>query len=100
MNDLFEVHILNEEGIAAAKNLAETFSSLLDSIEVEIGDSREAALCRTHLEIASFYAKKAMAIRRSKEIVEEDDKLFQTAVDAIQRIAEAEAGVPYELDPL
>lgn len=70
----FEVHLLNSDGIAKAQRLAEVFDEMLTRIEVLTtrprGDillpggsnGREMAIVRTHLEIASFFAKKAMAI--------------------------------------
>ena len=77
MNPEFEVHILNPEAIEKAKELASTFDQCLNDI-LEIierpGTSgsillprsamngRFVALTRTHMELASFYAKKAMAV--------------------------------------
>jgi len=70
----FAVHILNEGGIEKAKKLAEVFDRALTEIETLTarprGDillpggtnGRELAIVRTHLEIASFFSKKAMAI--------------------------------------
>lgn len=64
MHDLFKVHMLNEVGKVKAADLAEVFSDTLDAVENISGtDGREVALVRTHLELASFYAKKAMAQR-------------------------------------
>jgi hypothetical protein len=67
MHKEFEVHLLNPEGVAKAKRLAEVFDEALTQIEalavVHLDWPREMAMhavC-THLEIASFYAKKAMA---------------------------------------
>lgn len=71
-NKEFEVHILNAQGIAKAKALAARFDELLDDLTGAntVGGftalasrfpSREMSLVRTHLELASFYAKKAMA---------------------------------------
>jgi len=77
MHHEFEVHLLNDEGIAKAKALAVAFDELLTKIEKlslrppEQGgitlpghfiNGREMAIVRTHLEIASFFAKKAMAV--------------------------------------
>lgn len=82
----FEVHILNEQGIANAKRLAEVFDGALTEIETLVpfgysrvpftssdgqpkpqSNGRELALVRTHLEIASFYAKKALAIHAENQ---------------------------------
>lgn len=58
----FEVHILNEDGIAKAKDLAASFDTLLEEVLlINPSPSREMSIVRTHLEIASFFAKKAMA---------------------------------------
>jgi hypothetical protein len=73
----FEVHILNEQGIANAKELANVFNELLTKV-IEICErpgtsgsitlprnafnGRYLSLVRTKLEEASFFAKKAMAV--------------------------------------
>jgi hypothetical protein len=58
----FRVHKLNAEGLDKAKALAELFSMLLESVERVSGvEGRDMALVRTHLELASFYGKRAMA---------------------------------------
>jgi len=60
--DEFKVHMLNETGIARAKQLAESFSNLLTVIEeMAKGSPRELALVRTKLQEASFWAKRAVA---------------------------------------
>jgi hypothetical protein len=72
VNKEFEVHILNETGIQKARTLAAKFDNLLDELTgaksaggfsalASRFPSREMSLVRTHLELASFYAKKAMA---------------------------------------
>lgn len=62
MNPEFEVHILNEDGIEKAQDLAASFDTCLqDVLVINPNPSREMSLVRTHLEIASFFAKKAMA---------------------------------------
>jgi hypothetical protein len=62
MQPEFEVHILNEEGIKKARDLATLFDTLLEAVLlINPHSSREMSLVRTHLEIASFFAKKAMA---------------------------------------
>jgi hypothetical protein len=65
MDPLFAVHLLNEDGKKKATELAQTFDKCLEAVTTVIGSgpSRETALVRTHLELASFYSKKAMAIR-------------------------------------
>lgn len=61
---LFRFHRLNMEGITKATAVAELFDGLLTELESLWGVStgREAALARTHLEEACFYAKKQLAI--------------------------------------
>lgn len=65
MNAAFEVHMLNEQGKAKARGLAEAFDRLLTEVQGLVPKSdtngRECALVVTNLELASFYAKKAMA---------------------------------------
>lgn len=78
MDKLFEVHKLNEVGLRKATKIAHAFDILLSEIDdltkkdtneggILIADptsayaGRERALVRTHLELASFYAKKAIA---------------------------------------
>ena len=62
MDPLFRVHRLNEAGLSKAEKLANCFTQLVESIdEIVPGGSREKLLAREHLELASFYSKKAMA---------------------------------------
>lgn len=59
----FGVHILNEEGIAKAKDMAWKFSELLYWLEQPgmCVEGRELSIVKTKLEEACFFAKKAMA---------------------------------------
>lgn len=70
MNKEFEVHLLNPKGVTKARKIAEEFDALLDKLSgtgiaehalASSFPSREMYMVRTHLELASFYAKKAMA---------------------------------------
>lgn len=69
MRKEFEVHRLNQDGMAKAQRLAHAFEALLAEVEKETGlapdtrgeGGREMALVRTKLEEACFYAKKALA---------------------------------------
>ena len=62
MNKEFTVHMLNDEGKAKAKAIAEAFDACLNKLlEIAPGPSREMSIVRTKLEEASFFAKKAMA---------------------------------------
>lgn len=77
MNAEFEVHLLNDEGIKKAQELAEAFNELLNkviAVSERPGTSgsitlprsaingRYMSLVRTKLEEASFFAKKAIAV--------------------------------------
>ena len=55
---------LNEAGLAKADKLANCFTQLKEAIDEICGTgiSREKLLANTHLELASFYSKKAMAL--------------------------------------
>lgn len=58
----FSVHMLNGDGKGRAASIAHGFSRLLDQLESHMtGDPRCAAIVRTKLEEAAFFAKKAMA---------------------------------------
>jgi hypothetical protein len=60
----FDVHMLNDEGIAKACAIALLFTRTLDGLEAAIGaDGREMAVVRTKLQEAAFFAKRAMAMR-------------------------------------
>jgi len=63
MKKEFQVHKLNESGMAAAQALAAHFSVLLDQVEelCQGGDGRCLAIVRTKLEEACFFAKKSLA---------------------------------------
>jgi len=62
MHKEFQVHMLNPQGKAKADMLARAFDDLLSSIiAINPCTSREMSICRTKLEEASFFAKKAMA---------------------------------------
>lgn len=57
----FQVHRLNEAGIAKARQIAADFTSLLNTIEAAGVTGRRLALVKTHLEDACFQAKKGIA---------------------------------------
>lgn len=62
MNPEFQVHMLNENGKAKADAIAHAFDLLLITlVQIAPFASREMSLCRTKLEEACFFAKKAMA---------------------------------------
>lgn len=65
----FAVHMLNESGKAKATHLADLYSNLLDEVEAVAGMAgREIAIVRTKLEEASFFSKKAMAVRPENQV--------------------------------
>ena len=61
--------MLNESGKEKAGALALAFDSCLATVKTLIGDepSRELSLVKTHMELASFYSKKAMATKRENQ---------------------------------
>lgn len=69
MRDEFNVHILNDQGIALAKQVAEIFSAALDQIESIIPPGRERALVATKLQEAAFFAKRGVALQPDNQIV-------------------------------
>ncbi len=72
VNKEFEFHLLDEEGKAKAQEIAESFDALLTKLlEINPKASREMSICRTKLEEASFYAKKAMAVERVNKKLDE-----------------------------
>lgn len=58
----FQVHLLNDAGIAKANALAEVFSATLDTIEKLVPAGRERSLVITKLQEASYWAKRGIAI--------------------------------------
>lgn len=62
MHDLFKFHRLNPEGVKKAAAIAESFDTLLMTLEPLCTDPRLKAIVRTKLEEACFFAKKAMAV--------------------------------------
>lgn len=61
--------MLNEKGKDGARQLAEIFTRALDDVEQITGSGgREAAIVRTKFEEASFFAKKAFAIRPENQL--------------------------------
>lgn len=70
MDPLFQVHRLNQEGLLKAEKLANEFEDCLIRVSEIVGPtpSREASLMRTHMELASFYAKKSMASNPANQV--------------------------------
>lgn len=62
MRKEFQVHILNEQGIAKATELGEIFSEALSKIEAIVPPGRDLSLVVTRLQEASFFAKRGIAV--------------------------------------
>lgn len=67
MREEFQVHILNDEGIAKAKQLGELFSEFLENVEKLVPSGRERSLVVTKLQEANFFAKRAIAIKSENQ---------------------------------
>ena len=69
MKTLFKVHILNEQGIQNAKDMAVKFDELLNWLETtaKCQQGRELSIVMTKLEEACFFAKKAMAMNSENQ---------------------------------
>lgn len=68
MNPEFAVHMLNGEGIAKARKLAEVFDTHLDEVSKLCPPGREFSIVKTKLEEACFFAKKAIAAHPSNQV--------------------------------
>lgn len=67
MHKEFQVHKLNEKGMAQAEQLAGQFASLLGFCQVIGEPGRELLIVATKLEEACFFAKKALAIKKENQ---------------------------------
>lgn len=63
VNEIFSVHMLNDDGKKKAVAMAEDFSELLARVEAVVPPGRELAIVKTHLQDACFYAKRGMAMK-------------------------------------
>ena len=61
MDPLFQVHKLNEQGLAKARFIAGAFDILLASLKTLCPEGREFSIVKTKLEECCFFAKKSMA---------------------------------------
>ena len=62
MNKEFEVHILTQEGIKKAREIATIFDYTLNELKLLCPEkTREFAIVKTKMEEAAFFAKKSMA---------------------------------------
>ncbi len=57
----FQVHLLNETGLAKANTLAAIFSLTLNEIEAIVPAGRDRSLVVTKLQEAAFFAKRGIA---------------------------------------
>lgn len=62
MRKEFQVHKLNQSGLAKANQIAGAFDTLLGQLEGLCPEGREFSIVKTKLEEASFFAKKAVAV--------------------------------------
>ncbi len=63
----FNVHSLNDQGIAKATELGEVFSEALDKIEAVVPAGRERALVVTKLQEAKFFAVRGVALDKANQ---------------------------------
>lgn len=64
----FTVHMLNEQGIQKATDLAHAFTKLADFIEDMLPEpGRERSQAIASLELASYHAKRGMAMRKENQ---------------------------------
>jgi hypothetical protein len=63
----FQIHLLNETGLAKANALGDILSDALDKIEAIVPAGRDRSLVITKLQEAGFFAKRGMATCRSVE---------------------------------
>jgi hypothetical protein len=62
MNKEFAVHMLNQAGKEKAAAIADAFNWALEKLKMVCPENtREFSICKTKLEEACFFAKKAMA---------------------------------------
>lgn len=70
MNKEFKAYTLNKKGFEKAEEIAKIFDRALDDVEnvlLESEPTRESNLMKTKLEEACFYAKKAMAQKKTNQ---------------------------------
>lgn len=60
-NKEFQVHILNDDGINKAGDIAQVFDNALTALSNLCPAGREFAIVKTKMEEACFFAKKSMA---------------------------------------
>jgi hypothetical protein len=68
-HELFDVHMLNEEGKSKAVEIAKVFSVLLYSLETMMpSNSRNMSIVKTKLQEAAFFAKREMAEQKENQV--------------------------------
>jgi hypothetical protein len=73
----FSVHRLNDEGLAKADTIAAGYSAFLDLLEQTVGPTvtseagRCMAIVRTKLQEANFFTKRAVAVDRKYQVIDE-----------------------------
>lgn len=69
IHELFDVHMLNEDGKSKAVEIAKSFSTLLYDLEglLNSANSRNMSIVKTKLQEAAFYAKREMAEQKENQ---------------------------------
>lgn len=72
MSSYFKVHVLNDDGLQKAKRVQLVFQQLENELRQIWGDTanRETALALTKLEEASFFSKKAVAMKPENQKID------------------------------
>lgn len=71
---------MNSEGFVKAYLIRDAFDALMDKLEALCMPCREMSICKTKLEEAAFFAKKAMAINLANQ--ECSEQVEETCADA------------------
>lgn len=82
MNQEFQVHILAENGIDKAKEIAAIFDTALNDLKEVCPEGRSFSIVKTKLEEACFFAKKAMASDPVNQKVEPAEDAGNEAANA------------------
>lgn len=64
----FQVHILNDDGVAKAKAIAEIYTTALDALDKLVPDSRERSLMVTTMQESAFWAKRGIAVDPNNQL--------------------------------
>jgi len=85
MRQEFQIHMLNEHGIAKATALGEIFSLTLVAIEAVLPAGRERALVVTKLQEACFFAKRGIAGDAANQVKVAAEELESTRAEIRSR---------------